>query len=126
MGKLNVKNGTPAGGEHLCRGCSNGQYTVGYRESDVLVICTNSNPARPVPFPVYECTEYHDRNRPGWNEMQKLALSFGGGHRKPVSGFRGHGFARVPVIAEDDAEDEVEAARSLSAADSKTGLHRIK
>ena len=126
MGKLNVKNGTPAGGEHLCRGCIHGQFTTGYRESDVLVICTNSSPARQVPFPVYECTEYWDRNRPDWEQMQKLALSFSDGHRKPVPGFRGHGFARMRVIAKDDAEDEAEAARSISAADSKTGLHRIK
>ena len=35
-----------AGGRrHLCRNCSNGQFTVGYRESEVLVICTNSSPA---------------------------------------------------------------------------------
>ena len=45
MSKLKVKNGTPVGDAHLCRNCSNGQFTVGYRESEVLVICTNSSPA---------------------------------------------------------------------------------
>ena len=112
MSKLKLKNATPVGGEHLCRSCSNGQFTVGYRESDVLAICTNAHPSRLVPFPVYECTDYQDRNRPDWNQMQKLALCFGEARRKATPGFRGSGFARVPAIVEDEEdEDEDEAAR---------------
>jgi hypothetical protein len=114
MGKLNVKNGTPIGNAHLCRNCRNGQFTTGYRECDVLVICTNSNPARFVPFPVHECTEFWDRNRPEYEEMEKLAINFSNNpHRKPTPGFRGSGFAGVPVIVEDEDEDELEkVARS--------------
>ena len=86
MSKLKVKNGTPVGNVHLCRNCSNGQFTVGYRESEVLVICTNSSPARLVPFPVHECTGFWDRNRPDYVAMTKLALNFSGvpqkGHRR--------------------------------------------
>ena len=111
MGKLKVKNGTPVGNVHLCRNCNNGQFTVGYRESDVLVICTNSSPARLVPFPVHECTEFWDRNRPGYGEMTKLALNFSDGRRKAITGFRNSGFARIPAAAEDEPEDaEDEAA----------------
>jgi hypothetical protein len=110
MSKLNVKNGTPVGSEHLCRGCSNGQFTIGYRESDVLVICTNSHPNRTVPFPVYECTGYQDRNRPDWEQMEKLALSFSEARRKTTLGFRENGFARVPAIIENDCEDEEDEA----------------
>jgi hypothetical protein len=109
MSKLKVKNGTPVGSVHLCRNCTHGQFTVGYRESDVLVICTNSSPARLVPFPVHECTEFWDRNRPDYDEMTKLALNFSEGHRKAITGFRDSGFARIPAIAEsepEDAEDE--------------------
>jgi len=109
MSKVNVKNGTPVGNAHLCRSCSNGQFTVGYRETDVLVVCTNSSPARSIPFPVYECTEYWDRNRPSWDDMKKLALDFSESRRKPIDGFRNSGFTQVPVIAEDD-ENEDEAA----------------
>jgi hypothetical protein len=29
MSKLNVKNGTPVGNEHLCRNCTHGQFTTG-------------------------------------------------------------------------------------------------
>jgi len=74
MGKLHVKNGTPVGSEHLCRSCSWGQYTTGYKESEVLVFCTNTNPNFRVTFPVYDCSEYYDRNRPDYDEMKKLAI----------------------------------------------------
>ncbi|MGB0063267.1 MAG: hypothetical protein WBP85_02385 [Terracidiphilus sp.] len=109
MSKPKVKNGTPLGNVHLCRNCTNGQFTVGYRESEVLVLCTNASPALLVPFPVYECTGYWDRNRPGYEEMQKLALDFSDGRRKPIAGFRNSGFARIPVVVKCD-EDEDEAA----------------
>jgi hypothetical protein len=111
MGKLKVKNGTPVGDVHLCRNCSNGQFTLGYRESEVLVLCTNSSPALRVPFPVYECTGYWDRNRPGYDEMTKLALDFSHGRRKAITGFRNSGFAQIPAVAESEPEDvEDEAA----------------
>jgi hypothetical protein len=110
MSKVNVKNGTPVGNAHLCRSCSNGQFTVGYRESDVLVICTNSSPARLISFPVCECTEYWDRNRPSYREMTKLALSFSDGSRKSIRGFRDSGFAQLPIAAEGNEDDEDEAA----------------
>ena len=103
------------GNEHLCRRCSNGQFTVGYRETDVLVVCTNSNPARLVPFPVYECTEFWDRNRPSYNDMTKLALDFSEAHRSVVTGFRSDraeekGPVRWPNTDEDE-EDEAALAR---------------
>ena len=110
MARLNVKNGTPIGNEHLCRSCTHGQFTVGYRDTDVLVVCTNTSPARQIPFPVYECTEYWDRSRPSWEQMAKLALDFSDGHRKPVQGFRGNGSERVAGAGEEDDTGE-EAAR---------------
>jgi hypothetical protein len=74
MGKLYVKNGTPVGNEHLCKSCTWGQFTVGYRESDVLAICTNTNPNIRLPFTVHACSEYADKNKPGWQQMEKLAI----------------------------------------------------
>jgi hypothetical protein len=114
MGKVNVKNGTPVGNAHLCRSCSNGQFTTGYRETDVLVICTNSSPARLVPFPVHECTDYWDRNRPGYDEMRKLAIDFSEGRRKPVRGFNTAGFAAVAKEDDDNCEDEQEDEAALA------------
>jgi hypothetical protein len=74
MGKLNVKNGTPVGNDHLCKSCSYGQITTGYRESDVLAFCTNTNPNFRVPFAVYDCSEYYDKHKPDWRQMEKLAI----------------------------------------------------
>lgn len=74
MRKLNVKNGTPVGQEHLCKRCTWGQFTTGYRDSDVLVICTNASPSFTVPFPVYACGEFSDRNRPTLDQMNRLAI----------------------------------------------------
>ena len=110
MSKLKVKNGTPVGNVHLCRNCSHGQFTVGYRESDVLVICTNSSPARLVPFPVHECTEFWDRHRPDYEAMTKLALNFSGRRRKAITGFRDSGFTRIPVVAKNEREDHEDEA----------------
>jgi hypothetical protein len=109
MSNTNVKNGTPVGNAHLCKGCEHGQYTTGYRESDVLVICTNSSPSRMVPFVVHECTDYWDKHRPSWEQMDKLALNFSEDARhKPTPGFRGSGFARVIVTPAEEPDDEFE------------------
>ena len=109
MGKTNVKNGTPVGSAHLCRECTHGQYTTGYSESEVLVICTNSDPARMIPFIVHQCTDFWDRRKPDWEQMEKLALSFSEGERRrPTPGFSGSGFARVLVTPAEEPEDELE------------------
>lgn len=108
MGKVNVKDGTPVGREHLCKRCTWGQFMTGYRESDLVVICTNVNPNIKVPFPVCECSEFSDRNRPTWEQMDKLAIEL-----NPVRvSARTRGFqavTRVQPVRVD--EDEDEAAR---------------
>src|SRR5579862_5071382 len=109
MSKLNVRNGTPVGNTHLCRKCTNGQFTTGFRESEVMVICTNSNPARVVPFVVHECTEFQDRGQPDWEQMEGLAISLQAEvKRKSTPGFRGTGFATIPAIVEDENEEGLE------------------
>ncbi len=114
MSTFSVKNGTPVGNAHLCRTCRNGQFTTGFRESEVMVICANSDPARLVPFVVHECTGFQDRNQPDWEQMDKLAINLDAEvKRKPTPGFRGSGFATVPVVVEDEEEAELEeVARS--------------
>ena len=106
MGKLNVKNGTPVGSTHLCSKRSWGQFITGYRESDLLVICTNTNPNMIVPFTVYECSEYRDMNRPDWEQMEKLAINI-----QPVRvSARTAGFSTIgplcPARKTGDDEDE--------------------
>ncbi len=74
MSKLNVKNGTPVGSTNLCNSCTWGQIMTGYRESDLLVICTNVSPNFVVPFTVCECSGFSDKFKPTWEQMTKLAL----------------------------------------------------
>lgn len=74
MGKTYMKNGTPVGNENLCQSCSNAQITTGYRESDMLVICTNVYPSITVPFVVHQCTDFQDKFKPTWQQMEKLAI----------------------------------------------------
>src|SRR5277367_2060937 len=111
MGKLNVKNGTPVGNDHLCKSCSWGQFTTGYRESEVLVFCTNTSPNFKVLFPVHECSEYYDRHRPDWEQMKKLAIDID--PRRISKKIRGFSLNEVlcPVIreVEDETEEEEEA-----------------
>lgn len=112
MSKLNVKNGTPVGNEHLCRRCSWGQCMTGYRESDFVIVCTNTNPNFKVPFNVMDCTSFSDKHRPDWKQMESLAI-----HLAPTRvSARTAGFSTVtrvqPIrrVAEDLDEDEDEAA----------------
>ena len=108
-----MKGGTPVGSTHLCRNCSNGQFTTGYRESEVMVICTFSSPARVVPFIVHECTEFQRRGRPDWEQMEKLAISIEAEfQRKPTPGFRDTGFAAATVVESEDEAELEEVART--------------
>ncbi len=107
MGKLNVKNGTPVGNTHLCRGCSRGQFMTGYRESDLMVVCTNLSPNMVVPFTMLECSEFSDKFKPTWEQMKSLAIEVA-----PVrvsTKTRGFAVAETlhPAKREDEDEDEV-------------------
>jgi len=122
MGNTFVKNGTPVGNEHLCKNCRSGQYITGYRESDVLVRCCLSTPAMTLPFIVYSCTDFEDKQKPDWDQMQKLAI-----HIEPVrvsKKVRGFNIPNSlqpekpeyePVIAEsEDEEEENELAGTVA------------
>lgn len=112
MGKLNVKNGTPVGNEHLCRRCSWGQCMTGYRESDFAVICTNTNPNIKVPFAILDCSEFSDRNRPDWEQMKKLAIEIAPARISTrTAGFNTLTKVKPIRVAEGDDTDEDEAAR---------------
>jgi len=108
MSKVFVKNGTPAGGPSLCESCVEAQIISGFRESDVIVRCMNSySEPLVVPFKVYTCTAYRDRNRPDWEQMEKFALVVNEGtSSKPA------GFLRSDPRCVDDEEDEEFAASS--------------
>ena len=109
MRKVTVKNGTPVGNEHLCKRCTFGQFVTGYRESDLVVICTRPDPSFRVPFTVYDCSEFSDKYKPTWEQMSNLAIEI-----EPVRvSARTRGFYSVAKIEPMRAdEDEDEAARA--------------
>jgi hypothetical protein len=111
MGKLNVKDGTSVGNLHLCKSCSWGQVIAGYRESDLLVICMNTSPNIAVPFTVFDCSEFSDKRKPTWDEMEKLAIAV-----DPVRvSAKTRGFHAVTKIqpTRDSDDDKDEAARAV-------------
>jgi hypothetical protein len=103
MGKLNIKNGTPVGSTSLCETCSNAQIMRGFRESEMIVLCTYTfdQPIQ-VPFKVNQCTMYCDKNRPSWEMMEKLAIEV-----KASSTLKPAGFSLVTLPKTDSDEDEV-------------------
>lgn len=110
MGKINVKNGTPVGDAHLCKRCTWGQIVSGYRESDLLVICTNVSPNLVVPFTVLDCSEFSDRNRPTFEQMNRLAIRVNSARLSArTRGFQA--VTRIQPVRVDDDEDE--AARAV-------------
>jgi hypothetical protein len=86
---------------------------TGYRESDFVVICTNTSPNFKVTFNMLDCSEFSDRNRPSVEQMKKFAIEVA----PTRASARTAGFSTVtrvqPIrrVAEDDNEDEDEAAR---------------
>ena len=65
---------------------------TGYRESERLPICNGVHPNIVVPFNIYECTGYYDKNRPSWEQMEKLAIDVDTAPMKPVGFKTGTGF----------------------------------
>jgi len=86
---------------------------TGYRESDFVMICTNTTPNFTVPFTMLDCSEFSDRNRPNWDQMEKLVLEVA---PTRVS-TRTAGFSAVTTVqpirrvVDEPDEDEGEAAR---------------
>jgi len=87
MSKLYIKNGTPIGNESLCRTCSYAQIITGYRESELITICTDVHPNLRLAFAVYKRSSYYDKYRPTWKQMEDLAIDVTPAPPKPV-GFK--------------------------------------
>ena len=87
MSKLYIKNGTPIGNESLCRTCSYAQIITGYRESELITICTDVHPNLRLAFAVHRCSSYYDKYRPTWKQMEDLAIDVTPAPLKPV-GFK--------------------------------------
>ncbi len=53
----------------------------------MVTMCNSVHPNIVVPFVIYECTGYYDKNRPSWEQMEKFAINVVPGPLKPV-GFK--------------------------------------
>ena len=108
MGKPYIKGGTPVGSASLCKTCSNAHIMTGYRESEMITMCNEVHPNIVVPFLIYECTSYYDKNRPNWKQMEDLAITVTPGPLKPVGFKVGVGFheAAVARVHDDDEDDD--------------------
>jgi hypothetical protein len=109
MVKAYIKNGTPVGTESLCRTCSRSLIITGYRESEQLTMCTYVDPNIVLPFSVYTCSGFYDKNRPSYQQMQKLAIDVTPGPLKPVGfkvGQTSNILTRINVDLDEDEEDE--------------------
>ena len=101
MGNIYVRNGTPVGSISLCSSCSNGHIIEGYRESETIQLCTYDR-SMLIPFRVKSCSNHHDKNKPTWLQMQKLAIPVDSGKT-----FKNVGFLVQPVSeGKDEDEDE--------------------
>lgn len=107
MGKLPIKNGTPIGSASLCRTCASAQIMTGFKESELVTICLRVHPNLVVPFNMYECSGYYDKNRPSWQQMQDLAIHIEPVSLKPVGFKTATGFTHTTSIrVGPDDEDE--------------------
>jgi hypothetical protein len=105
MGKGYVKGGTPVGTASKCHTCNYAHIMTGYRESEKVVMCNEVHPNIVVPFLVYECTGYYDKNLPDWEQMEKLAIDVASAPMKTVSGFREAAVVRIPVTVGTNDDD---------------------
>jgi hypothetical protein len=106
MGKAYIKGGTPVGSASLCKTCSYALIMTGYRESEMITMCSDIHPNIVVPFLIYECTGYYDKNRPTWKQMEDLAIEVATSPMKPVGFKVGVGFHEAAVARIRDEEDD--------------------
>ena len=79
----------------------------GYRETELLMVCTRLYPGRQLHFPVRACTGYVEKNRPVMEQMEDIAIVLDRSDLKPEAGFvspDAHGKCeqKVKLIFDDD------------------------
>lgn len=92
-----MKNGTPIGSQSRCETCEHSHILRGYRESEEVTFCYYAT-LMVVPFKVRDCSNFSDKARPNWEQMQDLAIEI-----RPAPTLKSAGFCA-------EAESEKEAA----------------
>ncbi|NYF91671.1 hypothetical protein RBB79_18590 [Tunturiibacter empetritectus] len=106
MGKPYIKGGTPIGSDSLYKTCSYAHIMTGYRESEMVTMCNEVQPNIIVPFLIYDCTGFYDKNKPSWKQMEDLAIDLATGPMKPAGFKVGAGFHEAVVARICDDEDD--------------------
>ncbi len=100
--RVHIKDGTAIEAGSKCATCFSGHIIRGFRESEELIFCDFSSPLIRIPFKVRECSNYRDRNRPDWKQMEDLAIDI-----QPLTSAKPAGF-RLVSDAEEEAVAETE------------------
>ena len=83
-----VKNGTPIGSQSRCEKCEHAHIMRGFRESEALTNCNFPTDLILVPFKVRDCSNYSDKTRPTWGQMQDLVIEIPATPTLKAAGFR--------------------------------------
>jgi hypothetical protein len=88
--------------------CEFAHVMRGFRESEELVYCCFATPMFLVPFSVRDCNDHSDRNRPTWEQMEKLAIEV-----RPTKRSKEVGFAKKSG-SDEEKEGEVVVDSAVS------------
>jgi hypothetical protein len=98
---IHVKDGTAIGSQSRCASCEHSHILRGYRESEEVTFCYYAN-LMVVPFKVRDCSNYSDKARPNWEQMQELAIEIRPAPTLKAAGFwNGAGSAGEVAVADD-------------------------
>ena len=95
-----MKDGTAIGSQSRCVSCEHSHILRGYRESEEVTFC-NYERLMVVPFKIRECSNYSDKTRPSWDQMEELAIEIRPVERLKSAGFRYDAGSASEVAAED-------------------------
>ena len=94
-----VKNGTAIGSQSRCESCAHSHILQGFRESEEVTYCYYATLVV-VPFKVRECSNYQDKARPTWEQMEELAIEI-----RPTPTLKSAGFcSREPTLSPEDGD----------------------
>ena len=103
MTTISVKNGTPVGEQSKCATCTHAHILRGFRESEEIVYCALClDQLLVVPFKFRDCSNYTDKHRPTWEQMQDLAIEI-----QPVSFAKPTGFRQWKSSEREDVSEDV-------------------
>jgi hypothetical protein len=100
---IHVKDGTAIGSQSRCASCEYSHILRGYRESEEVTYCYYAR-LMVVPFKIRECSNYSDKTRPSWEQMEELAIEIRPAPTLKSAGFRNGAGSTSEVAVADDTE----------------------